>query len=130
MTVATALDEKQPAKIAKNGHGGARPNTGGPRPGSGRPKGVPNALNADVKKAIQEAFNQAGGAAYLLGIAQSDPRTFCTLLGKIVPTVVTGDAENPIQHAGTIKFVIVDGSKENAIPGGVKNRGLASDPQE
>jgi hypothetical protein len=26
-------------------------------------------------------------------IAKSDPRTFCTLLGKILPTQVTGDAE-------------------------------------
>jgi hypothetical protein len=33
------------------------------------------------------------------GVAQTDPRTFCTLLGKILPTQVAGDAEGgPCPH--------------------------------
>jgi hypothetical protein len=46
-----------------------------------------------VKAAIMAAFDQVGGAEYLKNVAQTDPRTFCTLLGKILPTQVTGDAE-------------------------------------
>jgi hypothetical protein len=65
---------------------------GGRRPGAGRKKGAPIKLSADVKACIMAAFNKAGGEEYLLSVAQSDPRTFCALLGKILPTQVTGDA--------------------------------------
>ena len=30
---------------------------------------------------------------YLKTVAQTDPRTFCTLLGKILPMQVAGDTE-------------------------------------
>ena len=68
---------------------------GGSRPGErrgGRKKGTPNKLTADVKACIMAAFNEAGGKEYLLRVAKTDPRTFCTLLGKLLPTQVTGDA--------------------------------------
>ena len=39
------------------------------------------------------AFDEVGGVDYLKTVATTDPRTFCTLLGKILPTQVTGDAE-------------------------------------
>jgi hypothetical protein len=38
------------------------------------------------------AFADAGGVDYLIKVAKSDPRTFCALLGKLLPTQVTGDA--------------------------------------
>jgi hypothetical protein len=70
---------------------------GGKRPGAGRKKGVPNKLTADVKACIMAAFKKAGGEEYLLGVAQTDPRTFCALLGKILPTQVTADAAEPVK---------------------------------
>jgi hypothetical protein len=88
---APELAEKQSAKINK--HGGKRANSGGRRSGAGRKKGSPNKLTADVKAAIMAAFDEVGGADYLKSVAQTDPRTFCTLLGKILPTQVAGDAE-------------------------------------
>jgi hypothetical protein len=63
---------------------------------AGRPKGTPNKLTADVKAAIIEAFERAGGASYLLKIAESDPRTFCALLGKVLPMQVTGEDGRPL----------------------------------
>ena len=63
---------------------------------AGRPKGTPNKLTADVKAAIIEAFEQAGGASYLLKIAESDPRTFCALLGKVLPMQLTGEDSGPL----------------------------------
>ena len=78
---------------------------GGARPGAGRKKGVPNKLTTDLKQAILGAFNTAGGQSYLARVAVEDPRTFCTLLGKVLPTQVTGDPENPVQHSLTIRFV-------------------------
>lgn len=80
----------------KGKHGGARPNSGGARKGAGRPAGVPNKISADVKAGILEAFQRAGGAEYLHGIAQTDPRTFCGLLGKVLPMQLVGDPNAPV----------------------------------
>ena len=63
---------------------------------AGRPKGTPNKLTADVKAAIIDAFEQAGGASYLLKIAESDPRTFCALLGKVLPMQLAGENDQPV----------------------------------
>ena len=57
-----------------------------------------NKLAADVKAAIMQAFCEVRAAEYLRKLARSDPRTFCTLLGKVLPTQVTADANNSI-HA-------------------------------
>ena len=71
---------------------------GGKRPGAGRKKGVPNKLTANVKACIMAAFADAGGIDYLVKVAKTDPRTFCTLLGKLLPTQVTGDAaDEPVR---------------------------------
>lgn len=91
MTMLTEIEEKKPVATTKGKWGGARPNTGGARPGSGRPKGVPNKMTADIKAAILEAFKQAGGAQYLLGVAKENPQVFCGLLGKVLPMTVQGD---------------------------------------
>lgn len=71
----------------------------GPKPGtrpSGRKKGTPNKLTRDIKAALEKAFDQAGGADYLFDVSQEDKRTFCTLLGKILPTTHASDPENPL----------------------------------
>jgi hypothetical protein len=51
----------------------------------GRRKGVPNKITGDIKKALARAFKRVGGVKYLEALANSDPRTVCTLLSKIVP---------------------------------------------
>jgi hypothetical protein len=63
----------------------------------GRKKGAPNKTTAALKDAILNAFNAAGGEAYLLTIAKSDPRTFAMLLGRVLPLTLAGDQANPIQ---------------------------------
>lgn len=78
---------------------------GSPKTG-GRQKGVPNKLTQDVRNAIIGAFEQAGGQQYLAQLATSDPRTFCTLLGKTVPTQISGDEDgSPVKHILEIKWV-------------------------
>jgi hypothetical protein len=65
----------------------------------GRAKGTPNKVNAAVKEAIVGAFNKVGGESYLVKVAESDPRAFCALLGKVMPTQLTGAGDEPIRVA-------------------------------
>ena len=74
-----------------------RGKNGGKRPGAGRKKGVPNKLTKDVRAAIMAAFDEVGGVTYLKTVAKADPRTFCTLLGKILPTQIAGDPTAPVK---------------------------------
>ena len=69
---------------------------GSPKTG-GRQKGSLNKIKLEVKEAIAAAFDEAGGKEYLLRLAETDPRTFCTLVGKIVPLSVGGDPDSPIK---------------------------------
>jgi len=71
---------------------------GGKRLGAGRKKGVPNKLAANVREAVQNAFLEVGGENYLVKVAKEDPRTFCTLLGKILPTQVEAQVDQPKQY--------------------------------
>lgn len=65
-------------------------------PGPGRPKGSVNKTTLEIKTAIVEAFQKAGGVDYLVKLASDDPRTFCGLVGKVIPLQVTGNLA--IQH--------------------------------
>ncbi len=71
---------------------------GGKRQGAGRKRGVPNKLTAHVREAVENAFSALGGEDYLVKVAKEDPRTFCTLLGKILPTQVDAQVDQPIQY--------------------------------
>ncbi len=71
---------------------------GGKRRGAGRKRGVPNKLTAHVREAVENAFSAVGGADYLVKVAEEDPRTFCTLLGKILPTQVDAQIDQPTHH--------------------------------
>lgn len=61
------------------------------KPGPGRPKGSINKINADLKAAILNAFTTVGGEGYLVKVARDDPKTFCALLGKVLPMQVNAD---------------------------------------
>jgi len=97
------LKKKAPKSSAKHG---------GHRNGSGRKKGTPNKLTADIKEAIIKAFNEAGGAEYLRKVAKSDPRTFCALLAKVLPTQVTADPSIPLQIIDRIEYVVIPSPKQ------------------
>jgi len=59
---------------------------------------IQNKITAQVKDAILEAFTIVGGEDYLVKVAKNDPRTFCTLLGKVLPTQVEAAAQGPITY--------------------------------
>ncbi len=69
----------------------ARPKGQGKTPGSGRKKGTPNVATRDMKEAMYQAFEAAGGVDYLKKLAKDEPRTFGTLLGKLIPAEIKAD---------------------------------------
>lgn len=52
---------------------------------TGRPKGTQNRTTTALKDALMLSFERLGGAAYLEEVARRDPRTYCALLGKVLP---------------------------------------------
>ncbi len=77
-----------------------------PNAGKGRVKGVPNKTTKAIRDAVVEAFERAGGVDYLVTLAKEDPRTFCALIGKVIPLQVEGAGAN-----GEIIFKTVYESK-------------------
>jgi len=59
---------------------------GGARKGAGRPKGVPNKITTDLRQAVINAYDKAGGEEYLAGLARDEPKTFATLMAKVIPS--------------------------------------------
>src|SRR4051795_4544151 len=68
---------------------------GAPKTG-GREKGTPNKLSGDVRAMILAALDRAGGEDYLLEQATANPRAFLSLVGRILPTQVTGKDDTPL----------------------------------
>lgn len=66
------------------------------QPGPGRPKGIPNKTTKAIKDAITEAFDRAGGVDYLVRLANEDPKTFCGLVGKVIPLQVEGSLDSVV----------------------------------
>jgi len=63
--------------------------------GNSRPKGVPNKINALLKDEILQAAANAhpdGRVGYLTQQANENPVAFMTLVGKVLPTQIDGEA--------------------------------------
>jgi hypothetical protein len=69
--------------------------------GPGRPKGLPNKHTLALKDAIQNAFTELGGTSYLVHVGRNDPRTFCALLSKLLPTKLSNADGSPLLAALT-----------------------------
>lgn len=78
-----------------------------PNAGKGRPKGVPNKENKAIREMILEALHGVGGVQYLQARAL-DPKTaghFLSLLGRVLPTQVTGEGGGAVLVAHEVKLV-------------------------
>ena len=69
--------------------------------GPGRPKGLQNKLTVSVREAIEHAFDELGGTSYLVHVGRNDPRTFCALLSKLLPTKLANADGSPLLAALT-----------------------------
>ena len=67
----------------------------------GSRKGIPNRTTQNIKEAIEGAFDRLGGVEYLVTVGRSDPRTFCALLGKLLPTKLANADGSPLLAALT-----------------------------
>lgn len=65
-------------------------------PSGGSRKGIPNRITADVRAMVLAALEQAGGQKYLVQQAGANPRAFLSLLGRLLPTQVTGKDDAPL----------------------------------
>jgi hypothetical protein len=85
------------------------PKVGLDRSKTGRAKGTPNKTTALLKDAILQAAEGAGGKEGLIGYlkkqADKNPGPFMSLLGKVLPTQLTGPNDAPIQHHVDIAFI-------------------------
>lgn len=81
---------KKPAAVS--------PLSGAPTP-PGRPLGVKNKLT-NLRDAVLQAFDMAGGAEYLYQLSQgtqSDRAAFVGLMSKVLPTQINANVEGGIQ---------------------------------
>ena len=80
----------------------------------GRLKGVPNKLTTSLKELILRALDEVGGLKYLCKVAADDPRTFCNLVGRVLPLDVNMDMSDRL----AIFLSRVDGSSRHlpALP--------------
>ncbi len=74
----------------------------------GRQKGTPNKMNVALKEMVLGALADCGGGEYLKQQAIDNPTAFMTLLGKILPTQVSTDPDQPIK---TVMEIVWGGSK-------------------
>ena len=79
----------------------------------GRQKGTPNKVTGNLKEAIlQAAINvgydgkgKNGLEGYLQKCAEEDSKTYFGLLGRVIPHVVEGNPDKPIEHKLEVSFV-------------------------
>jgi hypothetical protein len=90
---------------------------GGARNGAGRPKGLPktgggsrlgkpNKNTGAIKDMILEALSQSGGVEYLKKQAKENPGPFMQLLGKIMPTQITGANNGPVVVERIVREIV------------------------
>lgn len=72
----------------------------------GRKKGTPNKTTAALKDAILMASDKAhpeGKVGYLRWLAKANSSAFASLLGKVLPTTLAGDPDNPLAFKDVTK---------------------------
>ena len=77
--------------------------------GAGRQKGSVNKTTTKIRNAILRAFDTVGGQQYLVMVALTDPKTFCALLGRVLPAELKlSDADGSPLHIEVIQRNIIE----------------------
>ena len=62
-----------------------------PNAGKGQNKGSPNKVTKTLKEALLASFETLGGEAWLVQLAESDPKAYASLLGRLVPSEISAE---------------------------------------
>lgn len=71
----------------------------------GRTHGSKNKVTQELREMILSALDKAGGVEYLLAQAKENSSAFLTLIGKVLPTTVSGPNDGAIQHRVVVELV-------------------------
>jgi hypothetical protein len=71
----------------------------------GKLPGTLNKNNQELRDMILMALSNVGGVSYLERQAEANPVAFLGLVGKVLPTTITGDPKRPIGFKFTIELV-------------------------
>ena len=90
----------------------------------GRPKGAPNKTTTVLKDAILAAGEAVGEdqrgkdglQGYLVFLAKAEPKSFATLLGKVLPLQVVGRDEGPVQVTDTCAYDVILADSLSLLP--------------
>ena len=80
-----------------------------------RTKGSQNKFNKSMKDALELAFERSGGVDYLVRVAGDDPKTFCGLLGRLIPATVSLAVTHKIDLAAMMKLADDNSKRLNAL---------------
>ena len=76
-----------------------------PNAGKGRKRGSLNKTTRTLKEALLASFNTLGGEKWLIRLAESDPKAYVGLLGRIIPSEINGQvraiSENLVVYIDT-----------------------------
>lgn len=109
--------ELTPAAFEKKTQRRSGPKGGAPQnlthKGIGRTKGVPNKVTRTLKEAILYAAAQAGQdgrgknglEGFLAYQATENPKSFMSLLGRVLPMTVANADDEPFEHHVTVTLV-------------------------
>ena len=81
----------------------------------GSRKGSPNKFNKSMKDALELAFERSGGVDYLVRVAGDDPKTFCGLLGRLIPATVSLAVTHKIDLAAMMQLADDNSRRLNAL---------------
>lgn len=69
----------------------------------GRKKGIPNQSTVQMKEAIRGAFEELGGQDYLIAVGEEDPKTFLSLMAKLLPQEISADINHTVSLADALE---------------------------
>lgn len=104
---------------------------GAPKTG-GRKKGTPNRFTTTIRQAIIASFHEVGGQKWLVKLAKSDPKSYAQLLGKAMPTEISGVDGAPIALEASVGLDLsrlTDEELDRSLAEGAQGRKAPKAPQ-
>ncbi len=84
---------------------------------AGRRPGTPNRVTAVVREAVLAAFDEVGGKDYLVQVARNEPKVFCALLARLVPTQVRAELETTLPVVVLRDYTGLENGRDGANEG-------------